>query len=421
MKIFLINNNIRYANNYILQEFFEHGDLLVYLNIYSPQSSKYIFEGYHLLSLQKQLSAKILYFHNELEFTTFLKHLNTNIEIYGEIFFIHWIQEFLTKNNVHDISINFNITKSNILLQSYIKHYKVYTPFKNAHINDIKPFNIIENYNIKNLKSNQYHQYFCENQLENLPEYNFKDFPIGEQAAYDRWNSFKLIIQDYQEGRSAPYVKHTSRLSAYINAGVVSVEILWNDSLQLPMEHALLFRQQMMWRDFSHHTYHYIPSMIFNSIYDKFEKVPWKYESPEFEHWKRGQTGFLMIDAAMIELNTTGYMFNRCRMLTASLLIKNLKIYWLMGANYFMEKLVDFDYILNSFNWQWVNGSGMDAAPYFRIFNPHLQLEKFDKNLQYVKQYIPNLEEHMIKHQEIVDFSTTRSEILELYKEFIVK
>ena len=421
MKIFLINNNLRYRNNTILQEFLKHGDLLVYLNIYSPQSSKYIFEGYHLLSLQKQLQCKILYFHNETEFISFIHRLNTTIDIYGEIFFIHWIQDFITKNNINDISINFNITKSNILLQSYHKHYKVYTPFKNAHINEITPFDIIDKYDIHNSKTNTHITYYCEHQLANLPEYNFKDFPIGEQAAYDRWNYFKSIIQDYKEGRDTPCVKHTSRLSAYINAGVVSVEILWNDSLQLPVEYALLFRQQMMWRDFSHHTYHYIPSMIFNSIHDKFEKVPWKYESPEFEQWKQGHTGYLMIDAAMIELNTTGYMFNRCRMLTASLLIKNLKIYWLMGANYFMEKLVDFDYILNSFNWQWVNGSGTDAAPYFRIFNPHLQLEKFDKNLQYVKQYIPSPEEHMTKYKEIVNFPVSRSEILQLYKEFIIK
>ncbi len=421
MKIFLINNNLRYKHNFILQDFFKHGNLLVYVNIYSQGSSKYIFEGHHILSLQKQLSVKILYFHSEAQFIKFLQNLKTNIQLYGEIFFINWIQDFLTKNKIIDISIDFNVTKSNILLQSYQKQYRVYTPFKNAHIDKIELFDIIHQYEVTSPKHNSYKQHFCEHQLTHLPEYNFKEFPIGEQSAYNRWNYFKSIIKDYKEGRDTPSTQHTSRLSAYINAGVLSVEVLWNESLKLPTDHALLFRQQLMWRDFAHHTYYYIPSMIFTSIYSKFENIPWKYESEEFEKWKLGQTGFLMIDAAMIELNTTGYMFNRCRMLTASFLIKNLKIYWLTGANYFMEKLIDFDYILNSFNWQWVNGSGMDSAPYFRIFNPYLQLEKFDKNLQYVNQYIPNHQEHSNKYKETIDFSISRSEILKLYKEFIIK
>ena len=408
MKIFIINNNLRYKNNFILEKVCKDGGLLIYINIYNVViDNKPIWESYNLLDLQKKLPIKILYFNEGGELINFLSDLNKSIEIYGDIYFVNYIKEQLKiinniiKNkisiekgnaniineSVKNLNVEYNIIKSNTLIipTEYSKEYKVYTAFKNNHINEIEKFNIISDYDFSLLikQEENYKEYFLENRLTDLPFYEFgENFPIGEEAAYKKWENFKELLKDYEVNRNIPALNNTSKLSPYINSGIISVEIIWNDLLDLPKEHTLVFKQELLWREFAYHTYYYNPSMIYTSLNEKFEKIPWKYneDNKNYDKWENGETGFLMVDAAMKELNTTGYMFNRCRMLTASFLIKNLQVHWHIGANYFMKKLLDGDYVINAFNWQWVNGSGRDAAPYFRIFNPNLQLEKFDKD-----------------------------------------
>jgi deoxyribodipyrimidine photo-lyase len=445
MKIFLINNNLRYKNNLLLEEACKDGGLIIYLSMrYGENSNKYIWESYNLLNLQKQLPIKILYFDGEVELINFLINLeDKNFEIYGDIYFIREfqlivniykqkdkdksfnLQDYPEKffEKINTLNIEYNIIKSNLLIDTYeyTKEYKVYTAFKNNFINTIGKFNIIEEYNFKKITNNNYKEYFLENRLKDLPLYDFQEnFPIGEEAAYKRWEDFKDSLKDYEVNRNIPALNNTSKLSPYINSGIISVEIMYNELLNINSAHTLVFKQELLWREFAYHTYYYNPSMIYNSLNEKFENIPWKYneDNPPYDKWTKGETGFMMVDAGMRELNTSGYMFNRCRMLVASFLIKNLQIHWYIGAAYFMEKLLDGDYVINSFNWQWVNGSGRDAAPYFRIFNPILQLEKFDKDLVYVGKYL-NLKTYERDYPTIIDFQKSREEILDLYKKYI--
>lgn len=486
MKIFIINNNLRYKNNFILEEVAKHGGLIIYINRYgynNNSSNKYIWESYNLLNLQKKLPLKILYFEREVELINFLINLeDINFEIYGDIFFINEIkiliddfrkeekdewdlgnhsQEFY--ENINKLNVVYNITKSNNLIsyqEHSLKEYKLYKGFKNCYIDNIIKFNIVEDYHFELAIQKQnnyikiyskikdftiykfttsYEEYYIENKLKNLPPYEFSEnFPIGEEEAYNRWNEFKDSLKNYEVNRNIPSLNKTSKLSPYINSGIISIEIIWNELLEITPEYTLIFKEELLWREFAYHTYYYNPNMIDNSIYEKFEKIPWHqlYDSDNdyiyneitkelldnkaslFNKWKNGETGFLIVDAAMKELNTTGYMFNRCRMITACFLIKNLKVYWTLGMFYFMEKLLDGDYIINSFNWQWVNGSGRNSLPYFRVFNPIAQLEKFDKNLEYTKKYL-NVNTHEKNFPPIVNYNKSREEILDIYRKYI--
>ena len=152
------------------------------------------------------------------------------------------------------------------------------------------------------------------------------------------------------------------------------------------------------------------------SFRPKYDRIEWRNNEAEFEKWKTGQTGYALVDAGMRELNTTGYMHNRVRMLVASFLCKHLLIDWRWGETYFAEKLLDYDMSANVGNWQWAAGSGVDAAPYFRIFNPMTQVEKFDKQKEYIKKWVPELQE-LTYPAMMVDHKMARERCLKKYKE----
>ncbi len=160
----------------------------------------------------------------------------------------------------------------------------------------------------------------------------------------------------------------------------------------------------------------HFPATVKSSFKPKYDRIEWRNNETEFELWKNGQTGYALVDAGMRELNSTGYMHNRVRMLTASFLCKHLLIDWRWGEAYFAEKLLDYDQSANVGNWQWAAGSGVDAAPYFRIFNPVTQVEKFDGQKQYIAQWIPELQE-LTYATKIVDHKLARERCLKVYKE----
>ena len=149
------------------------------------------------------------------------------------------------------------------------------------------------------------------------------------------------------------------------------------------------FVNELIWRDFFQMALYYFPESREKAIKPKYDLIPWETNMEHFKAWCEGRTGYPIVDAGMRELNTTGYMHNRVRMIVASFLTKHLLIDWRLGERYFAEKLLDFDLASNIGGWQWASGSGLDAAPYFRVFNPTSQLEKFDKQLKYVKRWVP--------------------------------
>ena len=219
---------------------------------------------------------------------------------------------------------------------------------------------------------------------------------IGEDAARDRLEAFcESALADYRDGRDFPAREATSRLSPHLHFGELSPQQAWHRaeqaSLHLDSDGPAHFKRELAWREFSYHLlYHFedLPRSNFNSRFDNFE---WLQNDEGLAAWQRGQTGFPIVDAGMRELWQTGYMHNRVRMIVASFLVKNLGLHWHHGEDWFWDCLVDADLANNSASWQWVAGSGADAAPYFRIFNPLLQSAKFDPDGAYIAHYCPEL------------------------------
>ena len=220
----------------------------------------------------------------------------------------------------------------------------------------------------------------------------------GEQGAWARAERFFAgPVADYATGRDRPADAVTSQLSPHLHHGEISPRQLWAhceqlDSGQPELGTALAkFRAELGWREFSYHLLHFFPSLPERAFNPQFEHFPWHHRPEALSAWQRGQTGYPIVDAGMRELWHTGHMHNRVRMVAASFLCKHLLIHWQHGAAWFWDTLLDADLASNSCSWQWVAGSGADAAPYFRIFNPVMQGEKFDGEGHYVRRWVPEI------------------------------
>ena len=198
-------------------------------------------------------------------------------------------------------------------------------------------------------------------------------------------------FRNYDTERDFPEHLGTTRLSAHHKFGTVSVRESWQALTQALGADSGLVRQ-LYWRDFFTHIAWHFPEVFGQAFQKRFDAVPWKTDPDRFERWCQGQTGFPLVDAGMRELNETGYMHNRARMVTASFLTKNLHIDWRWGERYFAQKLVDYDPCVNNGSWQWAASTGCDAQPYFRIFNPWLQQQRFDPNARYIHRWVPELQ-----------------------------
>jgi deoxyribodipyrimidine photo-lyase len=218
------------------------------------------------------------------------------------------------------------------------------------------------------------------------------------------------VIADYDKQRNFPALSGTSRLSVHLRFGTVSIRKL----VQLALRKNETWLNELIWRDFYHMILWHFPH-VEKSFKRSYDRIEWRNDPAEFETWCEGRTGYPIVDAGMRELNATGFMHNRVRMITASFLTKHLLIDWRWGEAYFAEKLIDFDLAANNGGWQWASGSGCDAAPYFRVFNPELQTQKFDPNLVYIKKWIPELETDAYP-KPIVEHKFARERVLRTYK-----
>ncbi|MEY3197369.1 MAG: hypothetical protein RLZZ59_740 [Pseudomonadota bacterium] len=269
---------------------------------------------------------------------------------------------------------------------------------------------------------------------------------VGEDAAKEKLTKFiDNSLIGYKENRNFPSKTATSFLSIHLHFGEISPNQIWyySDIKSLSAIHANdldFFRSELGWREFSHYLLYHFPELPEKNFQPKFDDFPWEYNDKHYKAWTKGMTGYPIIDAGMRELWQTGYMHNRVRMIVASFLIKNLLIDWRKGAEWFWETLLDADIANNSASWQWVAGSGADAAPYFRIFNPITQSEKFDPNGEYIRRFIPELAKLPTKYifapwdapdtilknsgitfgesypAPIIDLSASREKALKLYK-----
>jgi len=218
------------------------------------------------------------------------------------------------------------------------------------------------------------------------------------------------IAHTYDKTRNFPAQHGTTRMGMHLRFGTVSIRALATQALAL--NDTLL--NELIWREFYQMILWHFPHVVGNSFKPEYDKIKWRNNEKEFEAWCTGNTGFPIVDAGMRELNETGYMHNRVRMITASFLTKDLLIDWRWGEAYFAEKLLDYDLAANNGGWQWAAGSGCDAAPYFRVFNPTLQTEKFDPKLEYIKRWVPEFQE--LTYRPIVNHAECRERCLAVYK-----
>lgn len=215
----------------------------------------------------------------------------------------------------------------------------------------------------------------------------------GEQAANEQLSqAIKDTIESYADNRDTPSIDGTSRLSPYLHFGEISAARVWETvNSQMTFEDAETFLRQLFWRDFNTHLLFNEPHIDKKAFKPKFDTFPWRKSKTDLTKWQKGLTGYPIVDAGMRQLWRTGWMHNRVRMIVASFLTKHLRIHWLEGANWFWDTLLDADLANNSGGWQWVAGCGADASPYFRVFNPILQGEKFDKQGHYIREWVPEL------------------------------
>lgn len=292
------------------------------------------------------------------------------------------------------------IFEENDVVKADGKPYTIYTPFKNLWRKQFVP--------------NEHLPYSIEKLTDNFVESSY-DFPmlsdLGMEKSSISVKSFSLNdLADYPEMRDLPAEDKTSYLSPHLRFGTIGIR-----SLVQKVKHHEVFLNELIWREFFMQILYHFPKVVDQSFKAKYDAIPWRNNEAEFEAWCKGETGYPIVDAGMRQLNETGYMHNRVRMVVASFLCKHLLIDWRWGEAYFAQKLLDYDLSANNGNWQWAAGTGCDAAPYFRVFNPISQLEKFDKKGIYVRKWVKDLDE-LTYPPPMVEHKMARERALAIYK-----
>ncbi len=296
------------------------------------------------------------------------------------------------------------IFEKNEVLKDDGTAYTVFTPYSRrwkAAVNDF----YLKAYPAEKYFNNFYKQ--TPQPIPSLSSMGFKEvdkpFPAKSLKAE--------LLKKYKERRNFPAIQATSRLGVHLRFGTISIRQL----AIYASAHSETYLNELIWRDFYQMILWHFPKVgegrAFKTAY---ENIPWRNDEGEFDRWCNGQTGYPIVDAGMRELNATGFMHNRVRMIVASFLCKHLLLDWRLGEAYFAAKLLDYDLAANNGGWQWASGSGCDSAPYFRIFNPYLQAEKFDAKSEYIKTWVPEIGSPQYP-APIVDHEFARKRCLDVY------
>jgi len=281
--------------------------------------------------------------------------------------------------------------------------YKVFTPFKNKWIEKLESGHL-HPYKISLTKDNFYK---FSATIPSLGDMGFEKTNVPIPKKHYNQNT----IKEYDQKRDFPAKNGTSRLGIHLRFGTISIR----EAVSYAQKLNDTWLNELIWRDFYSMILANFPHVVDKAFKPKYDAIPWRNSTKDFQKWCDGKTGYPIVDAGMRELNHTGYMHNRVRMITASFLTKHLLIDWRWGEAYFAKKLLDYELASNNGGWQWAAGTGTDAQPYFRIFNPYSQTDKFDKNRAYIKKWIPefgtpNYPEPMVDHKQ------ARERALDTYK-----
>jgi len=306
-----------------------------------------------------------------------------------------------------------------------IKHTIEYCDFKDQVIfereevvkNDGNPYTIftpyskkwLENFNLK--KNHAFKTDFSQFLQYSAPKFiSLKDIGFEKTGIeFKKPILEKKIIHNYDQFRDFPALDHTTHLGVALRFGTISVR----ECVKFAAEHNQTWLKELIWREFFMQILYHFPKVVHHSFKEKYENIAWRNDEKEFQRWCEGKTGYPIVDAGMRQLNATGFMHNRVRMVVASFLTKHLLIDWRWGEAYFAEKLLDYELSSNNGNWQWAAGCGCDAAPYFRVFNPSEQTKKFDKDLKYIKNWLSS--EEINNPDPMVEHTFARKRALEVY------
>ena len=311
------------------------------------------------------------------------------------------VEEFLTSKNIPLKTFKDQVLfEENEVVKNDGLPYTVFTPYKNKWLQHFSREKDTQEYKIE---FDNFHQF--NTQFPSLETIGFEESLIKVKP-YNLKN-----LDTYDEVRDFPSQDKTSYLSPYFRFGLVSVRKM----VRFALDTNATFLSELIWREFFMQILYHFPKVITNNFRQKYDAIPWRNNEEEFEKWCNGETGYPMVDAGMRELNKTGYMHNRVRMITAGFLCKHLLIDWRWGEAYFAEKLLDYELSANNGNWQWAAGTGCDAAPYFRVFNPEAQLKKFDKDLKYIRKWIEDFDE-LTYPKPIVEHKFARERAISTYK-----
>ncbi|WP_269227531.1 cryptochrome/photolyase family protein [Flavobacterium eburneipallidum] len=317
------------------------------------------------------------------------------------------ISELLKANNVSSFSFKDQVIfEEKEITKSDGLPYTVYTPYKNKWLENYKLIAPVPEYDATNYFSNFYKSDFV--------------FPTLEQIGFEE-NTIKVIphnlknVATYHETRDFPALNTTTYLSPHLRFGTVSIRKLVNWAVRKND----VFLSELIWREFFMQILFSFPKVVTNNFKSAYDGIQWRNDEADFKRWCSGTTGYPMVDAGMRELNATGYMHNRVRMVVASFLCKHLLLPWQWGEAYFAQKLLDYELAANVGNWQWAAGTGCDAAPYFRVFNPEIQLKKFDEKGIYIRKWIPEFD--LGYGQPMVDHALARDRAIATYKAGILK
>lgn len=283
-----------------------------------------------------------------------------------------------------------------------------------------EPYQIFTPYSKKwksMLSEERLRPFASESLLKNLLQRKRGRFPSLREIGFMEGPDFPPLsvdektIEQYHRTRDIPSIQGTSRLGIHLRFGTISIRQVAARALELNQ----IFLNELIWREFFMQLLWHYPRLVNEACKKEYDQIIWRNNEKEFQAWCSGQTGYPIVDAGMRELNATGFMHNRVRMITASFLVKHLLIDWRWGEAYFAKRLLDYELASNNGNWQWVAGCGCDAAPYFRIFNPYTQTKKFDPELNYIRQWVPELESFSYP-EPIVDHEAARQRCLKVYK-----
>ncbi len=301
------------------------------------------------------------------------------------------------------------IFEQNEVVKDDGKPYTVFTPYSKKWLAKLTPF-FANAYPTEKYATN-----FYKGRAQSLP--SLQDIGFTKSSLVIPTNKIDAeVVKHYSNDRDFPAKNGTSKLGIHLRFGTLSVRTLLRSALPLNAT----FVNEIIWRDFYHCiTYHYPHISKGHSFKKEYDEIVWLNNEQEFERWCNGTTGYPIVDAGMRELNATGFMHNRVRMIVASFLTKHLLIDWRWGEAYFAKKLLDFDFAANNGGWQWAAGCGCDAAPYFRVFNPTLQTQKFDTNLEYVRKWVPEFEH--LTYRPMVDHPSARQRCLAHYAKYLKK